>query len=41
MKNENPNPGSIKWWLTLIIAVLTAIVSTLGTTAANACGLMP
>lgn len=29
MKSENPKPFSLKWWLALIIAVLTAIAGML------------
>lgn len=29
MKNENPKPFSVKWWIALIIAVLTAIAGML------------
>ena len=31
---NNPEPGSLKWWLTLIIAVLSAIVGAMGGNAA-------
>lgn len=29
IKNENPKPFSLKWWITLIIAILTAIAGML------------
>lgn len=36
MTNEKPKPYSLKWWIALIIAILSAIGSFLGTTATAA-----
>lgn len=35
MANNETNPKSLKWWLTLIVAVLSAIIGTLSDAAAT------